>query len=118
MTEYRIYQTNDEYIVSPDDPTQVIRGELADILRLWARLETFIRDQKPDGIIEATNPLVSATELLDMPEALKVAHSEGYDIKERALRWNLDKGNIAGAIKDGGRWKIPRGHMLEWLRNR
>jgi hypothetical protein len=116
--KYKVYTTNGSYIVTPDDPAQTIRCDLSDLLQLWARLDAFIRDQQPDGTIAVTDPLASATEVLDMPDALALAVEVGHDIKERTLRWNLNEGNVPGAIKDGGRWKLPRAQFLEWLRNR
>jgi hypothetical protein len=120
MTDYRIYNSADKghYVITPDDPAQTIRGDLSDILSLWARLDRFVRDQTTDGALPLTDPRSAGADILDMTDALELAEAQGHPIAQRTLRYNLDAGNIPGAEKPRGRWQIPRGHFLEWLNNR
>jgi hypothetical protein len=87
-------------------------------LRLWSRLDTFIRTQETDGVLTVTDPLAAVADVLEMPEALSFAEEIGIPIRERTLRWNLSHGNVPGALKDGGRWRIRRGLFMEWLKGR
>jgi len=119
MPQYRMYSTAPgEYLITPDDPTQTIRGDLSDMLRLWSRLDAFIRDQQTDGALTVTDPLSAAVDVLEMPDALALAEELGFPIRERTLGWNLQQGNVPGATKDGGRWKMPRALFVSWLRGR
>jgi hypothetical protein len=115
---YKIYEADDEYVVTADDPTQTIRGDLSAMLRLWSRLDAFVRDQQHDGVLDRADLMITGVEMIEMTAAIAESIEIGHPIQQRTLRYNLDSGKVPGAVKVGGRWQIPRAQFHEWLRSR
>ena len=119
---FHIYTTDNEYVVTGDNPAQAIRGTLADIFQLWARLDAFVRTQEADGELPATHQRIQVVdtdeEYIDTVTAQELAEAEGRSIGPRTLLYNLNQGNVPGAVKTGGRWTLSRSQYLQWLRMR
>jgi hypothetical protein len=121
---YRIYTSDGEYVVTTDNPAQAIRGTLADMFQLWARLDAFVRTQEANGPLPASHQVIQQMgigldeEYIDTVTAQELAEAEGRPIGARTLLYNLNHGNVPGAVKTGGRWTLSRNQFLQWIRMR
>ena len=94
---------------------------LRDLLLLRARLDRYINELSPDGMIPgsyAKSTPVQANndvDLITVSQAFDIAEAQGYQIPPTSLKSAVYRGTIPGAVQQGTRWRMPRSAFEEWL---
>lgn len=115
---YRILEFPEQgMVIVDDDSLNAIRvSSLSDLLKLRKRINDYVDDQRADGQVEASDPLSAMADYMDTVTARKVASDRGYELPSSTIVSACARGSILGAVKDGGRWRVPRLAFDEWLR--
>jgi hypothetical protein len=123
MSMYRILQQGDGprlVIASPNDDFNAIRvDDLSALLRLRQRIEQYIFDQQPDGVLQPDDGVLGMIgEYIDTVEARKIAAEAGHRLPSSTIVSACARGTLPGARKDGGRWMVPVKEFHVWLNER
>ena len=111
---FTLYNDGDDFLVVRDgDPAQMLRVfGLPELLRLRARLNQYVDTQQDDGSLSQAMP---ATAWIDTIAARELAQARGMKMVVSTIISACERGSIAGAHKDGGRWIMPRWAFERWF---
>jgi hypothetical protein len=88
-------------------------ADLAELLRLRQRINDYIDTQEADSELSTVTP--PPAEILKTGDALRLAKEAGYDLPRSTLVSACAQGLIAGAYKEGARWRIPYADFDGWF---